>query len=234
MLPRMGAAGAVAVIVAAGSGTRLGETDPRRSSSIGGRPLVALAVERAARVCHRSRASSSSPRRGTRTRSATRSGRPRDRPWSSRGGSTRQRSVAAGMEAVDAGAGVVAVHDAARPFASAALFAAVVEAVRAGADAAVPVLPLVDTVKRVRDGSIVGTEPRDELALAQTPQACRAQLLRDALAKADEAGLDFTDDAGLLEWAGASIRTVAGEPAELQDHDAGGPRPGRSDPRRPA
>ena len=85
------------------------------------------------------------------------------------------------------------------------MFAAVVEAVRAGADAAVPVLPLVDTVKRVRDGSIVGTEPRDELALAQTPQACRAQLLRDALAKADEAGLDFTDDAGLLEWAGASI-----------------------------
>ena len=127
------------------------------------------------------------------------------------GGSTRQRSVAAGVDAVDAGAGVVAVHDAARPFASTALFEAVVEAVRAGADAAVPVLPLVDTVKRVREGSIVGTEPRDELALAQTPQACRAQLLRDALAKADEAGLDFTDDAGLLEWAGASIRTVAGE-----------------------
>jgi 2-C-methyl-D-erythritol 4-phosphate cytidylyltransferase/2-C-methyl-D-erythritol 2,4-cyclodiphosphate synthase len=77
-------------------------------------------------------------------------------------------------------------------------------------------LPLVDTVKRVRDGSIVGTEPRDELALAQTPQACRAQLLRDALAKADEAGLDFTDDAGLLEWAGASIRTVAGEPRNFK------------------
>ena len=120
------------------------------------------------------------------------------------------------MDAVDAGADVVVVHDAARPFASAALFAAVVEAVRAGADAAVPVLPLVDTVKRVRDGSIVGTEPRDELALAQTPQACRAQLLRDGLAKADEAGLDFTDDAGLLEWAGASIRTVAGEPRNFK------------------
>jgi 2-C-methyl-D-erythritol 4-phosphate cytidylyltransferase len=132
------------------------------------------------------------------------------------GGDTRQRSVASGMDAVDAGADVVVVHDAARPFASAVLFAAVVEAVRAGADAAVPVLPLVDTVKRVRDGSIVGTEPRDELALAQTPQACRAQLLRDALAKADEAGLDFTDDAGLLEWAGASIRTVAGEPRNFK------------------
>ncbi len=132
------------------------------------------------------------------------------------GGDTRQRSVASGMDAADAGADVVVVHDAARPFASAVLFASVVEAVRAGADAAVPVLPLVDTVKRIRDGSIVGTEPRDELALAQTPQACRAQLLRDALAKADEAGLDFTDDAGLLEWAGASIRTVAGEPRNFK------------------
>jgi 2-C-methyl-D-erythritol 4-phosphate cytidylyltransferase len=132
------------------------------------------------------------------------------------GGATRQRSVSAGMGAVDPGADVVVVHDAARPFASAALFATVVEAVRAGADAAVPVLPLVDTVKRVREGSVVGTEPRDELALAQTPQACRAQLLRDGLAKADEAGLDFTDDAGLLEWAGASIRTVAGEPGNFK------------------
>jgi 2-C-methyl-D-erythritol 4-phosphate cytidylyltransferase/2-C-methyl-D-erythritol 2,4-cyclodiphosphate synthase len=127
------------------------------------------------------------------------------------GGDTRQRSVAAAMNAVDTQDEVVVVHDAARPFASPGLFDAVVEAVMAGADAAVPVLPLVDTVKRVRDGSIVGTEPRDELALAQTPQACRTGLLRDGLAKADEAGLDFTDDAGLLGWVGASIRTVAGE-----------------------
>jgi len=78
------------------------------------------------------------------------------------------------------------------------------------------VLPLVDTVKRVRDGSIVGTEPRGELALAQTPQACRIQLLRDGLAKAEESGLDFTDDAGLLEWSGASVRTVAGEPGNFK------------------
>jgi 2-C-methyl-D-erythritol 4-phosphate cytidylyltransferase/2-C-methyl-D-erythritol 2,4-cyclodiphosphate synthase len=71
-------------------------------------------------------------------------------------------------------------------------------------------------VKRVRDDSIVGTEPRGELALAQTPQACRIQLLRDGLAKAEESGLDFTDDAGLLEWAGASVRTVAGEPGNFK------------------
>ncbi len=99
------------------------------------------------------------------------------------GGSTRQRSVAAGLDAVGDHVEVVAVHDAARPFASPALFTSVVRAVQAGADAAVPVVSLVDTVKRVRDGSIVGTEPRDGLALAQTPQACRLDLLRAAIAE---------------------------------------------------
>ena len=128
------------------------------------------------------------------------------------GGTTRQRSVAAGLSAVDPTATVVAVHDAARPFASAELFTAVVDAVIAGADAAVPVLPLVDTVKRVRDGAIVGTEPREELAFAQTPQACRADLLRDGLEKAERSELDLTDDAGLFEWMGAVVRTVPGEP----------------------
>ncbi len=214
MLPRMEGAGAVAVIVAAGSGTRLGE-GPKALLTIGGRPLVALAVERALASPSIASVVVVAP---TGYEDAIRSalGSVAGTAVVVTGGATRQRSVAAGMDAVDPGADVVAVHDAARPFASAALFAAVVETVRAGADAAVPVLPLVDTVKRVRDGSVIGTEPRDELALAQTPQACRAQLLRDGLAKADEAGLDFTDDAGLLEWAGASIRTVAGEPGNFK------------------
>jgi 2-C-methyl-D-erythritol 4-phosphate cytidylyltransferase len=206
----MEAADAVAVIVAAGSGTRLGGSEPKALVTIRGRPLVALSVERALAspsiagvvvVAPSGYEDAVRDALGTTAGSAV----------VVTGGATRQRSVAAGMDAVDVGADVVAVHDAARPFASAALFEAVVEAVRTGADAAVPVLPLVDTVKRVRDGSIVGTEPRDQLALAQTPQGCRAQLLRGGLAKAEEAGLDFTDDAGLLEWAGASIRTVAGE-----------------------
>lgn len=210
----MEAAGAVAVIVAAGSGARLGK-GPKALLSIGGRPLVRLAVERA--VTSASIGSVvvvAPPGYEDAVRDAL--GSIAGSVAIVTGGATRQRSVAAGMDAVDTGADVVVVHDAARPFASTALFAAVIEAVRSGADAAVPVLPLVDTVKRVRDGSIVGTEPRDQLALAQTPQACSAQLLRNGLAKADEAGLDFTDDAGLLEWAGASIRTVAGEPENFK------------------
>ena len=193
----------------------MGEKTPKALLTIGGRPLVALAFERAVAassiggvVVVAPPGSEDAVREalGTTARPAA----------IVAGGATRQRSVAAGMDAVDAGIDVVVVHDAARPFATPALFVAVVEAVLAGADAAVPVLPLVDTVKRVRDGSIVGTEPRDGLALAQTPQACGVELLRDALAKADGAGLDFTDDAGLLEWAGASIRTVAGEPGNFK------------------
>ena len=206
---------AVAVIVAAGAGSRLGGDEPKALLTIGGRPLVAVAVQRA--LASSSIASvvvAAPPGFEERVREML-------APIAGSivvvtGGPTRQRSVVAGLNGVDAHVEVVVVHDAARPFASPALFTAVVGAVLAGADAAVPVLPLVDTVKRVRDGSIVGTEPRDELALAQTPQACRIELLRDGLAKAEESGLDFTDDAGLLERSGASVRTVAGEPGNFK------------------
>jgi 2-C-methyl-D-erythritol 4-phosphate cytidylyltransferase len=211
----MEGARAVAVIVAAGAGSRLGGDEPKALLTIGGRPLVAVAVQRA--LASSSIASvvvAAPPGFEAKIREVL-------APSAAStvvvtGGATRQRSVAAGLGAVDAQADVVVVHDAARPFASTELFTAVVDAVMAGADAAVPVLPLVDTVKRVRDGSIVGTEPRGELALTQTPQACRIQLLRDGLAKAEESGLDFTDDAGLLEWSGASVRTVAGEPGNFK------------------
>jgi 2-C-methyl-D-erythritol 4-phosphate cytidylyltransferase len=205
---------AVAVVVAAGSGSRLGR-GPKALLTIGGIPLVVVAVERALAAPSITGVVVAAPPGFEATM--------RDVLASSAGssivvtgGATRQRSVALGLNAVDPQADVVVVHDAARPFASAELFTAVVDAVLAGADAAVPVLPLVDTVKRVRDGSIVGTEPREGLGFAQTPQACRIQLLRDALAKAEDSGLDFTDDAGLLEWAGATVRTVAGEPGNFK------------------
>ena len=201
----------VAVVVAAGSGTRLGGDVPKALRTIGGRPLVAVAVDRALASPSIDGVVVVAPpgaEGALRDMFADASGSVIVVP----GGSTRQRSVAAGLDAVGGHVEVVAVHDAARPFASPALFTSVVRAVEAGADAAVPVVSLVDTVKRVRDGSIVGTEPRDGLALAQTPQACRLDLLRTAIAKAEASSLDFTDDSGLMEWAGASVRTVDGEP----------------------
>jgi 2-C-methyl-D-erythritol 4-phosphate cytidylyltransferase len=132
------------------------------------------------------------------------------------GGSTRAESVRAGLAAVPAGADVVVVHDAARPLAGADLYAAVVDAVRAGADGAIPGLPVADTLKRV-DGTsgtsvIVGTVDRDGIVAAQTPQAFRADLLRTAHASGDHA----TDDAALVESHGGRVVVVPGDPRNLK------------------
>jgi 4-diphosphocytidyl-2-methyl-D-erithritol synthase len=87
--------------------------------------------------------------------------------------------VRAGLSAVALGVQRILCHDAARPLASSRLFERALEALQ-GWDGVVPVLRVVDTVKRVHDGRVEGTEPRDALALAQTPQVFRAAALRDA------------------------------------------------------
>ena len=128
------------------------------------------------------------------------------------GGATRSASVRAGLAAVPAHVEIVVVHDAARPLASPALFRAVVAAVRDGADGAVPGLVLADTVKRVRDDTVVATLDRAELVAVQTPQAFRAAVLR----RAHAAGGEATDDAALVEAAGGRVVVVAGEPANAK------------------
>jgi 2-C-methyl-D-erythritol 4-phosphate cytidylyltransferase/2-C-methyl-D-erythritol 2,4-cyclodiphosphate synthase len=132
------------------------------------------------------------------------------------GGPTRQASVRAALEVVSPECGIVVVHDAARPFATKELFATVIGAVVRGSDAAIPVIEIADTVKRVRAGEVVGTENRAELGLAQTPQAFRADVLREAHERAAEAGLDLTDDAALVEWAGYRVVAVPGEPGNFK------------------
>jgi 2-C-methyl-D-erythritol 4-phosphate cytidylyltransferase len=126
------------------------------------------------------------------------------------GGATRAASVRAGL-AHCGDAEIVVVHDAARPLASAALFHAVVDAVRAGADAAVPGLTPTDTLKRVttngEDSLVVSTLPRNEVVAVQTPQAFR----RDVLARAHESGAEASDDAALVEAIGARVVVVKGE-----------------------
>lgn len=124
------------------------------------------------------------------------------------GGSTRSESVRAGLAAVPADADIVCVHDAARPLATAALFEAVVAAVRAGADGAVPALPVTDTVKVVDpSGAVVSTPDRSTLVTVQTPQAFAASVLRAAHAS----GAEGTDDAALVEQAGGRVVVVTGE-----------------------
>lgn len=128
------------------------------------------------------------------------------------GGASRSASVRAGLAAVADSASIVVVHDAARPLASPELFASVIAAVRSGADAAVPALPVPDTLKRVDGDRVVETVARDELVAVQTPQAFRADALRVAHATAAHA----TDDAAMIEAAGGYVVAVAGEPANLK------------------
>lgn len=124
------------------------------------------------------------------------------------GGATRSASVRAGLAAVPPAAAVVVVHDAARPVAGEALFTAVVGAVVAGAAAAVPGVPLVDSVRH-RDGTAVD---REELVAVQTPQAFRAEALR----RAHAGGADASDDATLVERDGGRVVVVAGDPANVK------------------
>jgi 2-C-methyl-D-erythritol 4-phosphate cytidylyltransferase len=124
------------------------------------------------------------------------------------GGATRSESVRAGLTAVPPSATIICVHDAARPFASSQLFAAVIAAVSSGADGAVPGIPVTDTIKRIDPGNVVvDTPPRSALVAVQTPQAFRASILRAAHAS----GRDATDDASLVEICGGRVVVVAGE-----------------------
>jgi len=120
------------------------------------------------------------------------------------GGATRAASVRAGLRAVPDHAAVVLVHDAARPAAGDALFRSVVDAVRAGADAVVPGVPVADTLRLLAGGTV----DRDAVVAVQTPQGFRAAVLRAAHAGGGEA----TDDAGLVEAAGGTVVVVPGEP----------------------
>jgi 2-C-methyl-D-erythritol 4-phosphate cytidylyltransferase len=124
------------------------------------------------------------------------------------GGETRSESVRAGLSAVPPDASIICVHDAARPLATAELFGRVCAAVHAGADAAVPAVPVTDTIKVVdRAGHVVTTLERSTLVAVQTPQAFRAPVLRRAHAGGDEG----SDDATLVERLGGLVVTVAGE-----------------------
>lgn len=134
------------------------------------------------------------------------------------GGGRRQDSVANAFAALDAASGVVLVHDAARPFASAALVQRMIDAVAAGG-AAVPALAVTDTVKLAgRDGDlryVASTLPRQDVYLAQTPQAFARDVLAAAVAAAADRDI-ATDEAGLVERLGGRVTLVDGEPANVK------------------
>ncbi|MEP7030315.1 MAG: bifunctional 2-C-methyl-D-erythritol 4-phosphate cytidylyltransferase/2-C-methyl-D-erythritol 2,4-cyclodiphosphate synthase [Pseudolabrys sp.] len=134
------------------------------------------------------------------------------------GGATRQASVRAGLEAlVKSKPDIVLIHDAARPFASAALVSrAIAAAGKSGA--AIPALPVTDTVKSIDAAGMVDkTLDRATLRLVQTPQGFNFDKLLDAHRRAAQAGRDdFTDDAALAEWAGMKVSLFAGEAGNIK------------------
>jgi 2-C-methyl-D-erythritol 4-phosphate cytidylyltransferase/2-C-methyl-D-erythritol 2,4-cyclodiphosphate synthase len=134
------------------------------------------------------------------------------------GGATRQASVHAGLEALAAEKpDIVLIHDAARPFVSAALISRAIEAAsRTGA--AIPAIPVADTIKLIGDtGNVEATPERARLRIAQTPQSFRYDVILDAHRRAArEARADFTDDAALAEWAGLTVATFEGDVANMK------------------
>ncbi len=183
------------IVVAGGSGQRFGK--PKQFEELGGRRVLDWAV-----------AAASDASDGV-VLVLPAANVDRSNPLEVAGGATRSESVRNGLAAVPENATVVCVHDAARPFASSRVFAAVIGAVAGGADAAVPGVPVVDTIKVVAaDGTVMSTPDRSTLVAVQTPQAFRAASLRAAHA----AGAEGTDDAALVERLGGKVVVVPGEP----------------------
>jgi 2-C-methyl-D-erythritol 4-phosphate cytidylyltransferase/2-C-methyl-D-erythritol 2,4-cyclodiphosphate synthase len=134
------------------------------------------------------------------------------------GGATRQASVRAGLEALRLRApDIVLVHDAARPFCSAELISRAIAACGA-TGAAIPAIAVTDTIKRVDPGGhVTGTVDRNELRSVQTPQAFKFGSLLEAHQRAASEGReDFTDDAALVEWAGITVSTFAGDSSNVK------------------
>ncbi|MEU4691701.1 2-C-methyl-D-erythritol 4-phosphate cytidylyltransferase [Actinoplanes sp. NPDC023714] len=130
------------------------------------------------------------------------------------GGAERQESVAAALAVVPPSLPIVLVHDAARCLTPVSVFERVAAAVRDGADAVIPVLPVVDTIKEVdAEERVLGTVDRSVLRAVQTPQGFRASVLRAAHAAAADS---HTDDAGAVEKLGRPVRCVPGSDLALK------------------
>lgn len=198
----------IGLIVAAGEGRRAGSDVPKQYQEIAGKSLLAHAIECA-------RASGLTELRvviGPGQEALYQKAVPADlRPESVTGGATRQQSVRNGLEAIAAGGGTgtVLIHDAARPFLSAAVVQRLHEAL-SSAEAAVPVLPVVDTMASKGEslGEIV---PRDHLVRVQTPQAFRFDKILHAHRTYAEA--EATDDAQIARAAGMNVVMVEGDTA---------------------
>jgi 2-C-methyl-D-erythritol 4-phosphate cytidylyltransferase/2-C-methyl-D-erythritol 2,4-cyclodiphosphate synthase len=205
-----------AVVVAAGRGLRAGGDLPKQYRSILGEPVIRPSIAALAR--HAAVSLVQPVIHSDDAELYARATHGLDVLPPVHGGASRQASVCAGLEALEPHRpDLVLVHDAARPFASAALVARAITAAQASG-AAVPVVAVADTVKTVdAAGHVTGTIDRAHLRLVQTPQAFGFVALLDAHRRAKAAGRDdFTDDAALAEWAGLTVTTFEGEAGNVK------------------
>lgn len=208
-----------AVIPAAGRGVRLGPGAPKALRALGGTPMLIHAVRAMAASRHVSLVVVVAPPEGA----------PEVRHLLDEhalpertdflvvpGGGTRQESVKLGLDALPEDVGVVLVHDAARPLVPVDTVDAVIEAVRDGAPAVVPAMPLADTVKEVEPGApgepepVLSTPVRARLRAVQTPQGFDRDTLMRAHQEVAVSGEGATDDAGMVERLGAPVVVVPG------------------------
>lgn len=203
------------IVVAAGSGTRLGAAAPKAFVGLDDRSILRHALQGVFDACS-AQVVVVAPRGregDALTEAMDAAGDRRDLVDVVTGGETRQASVATGLAALWGDVDIVLVHDAARALTPPAVFSRVIAAVAAGATGVLPVLPVVDTIKRVAGAAVVEGVDRAELASAQTPQGFRRDVLEAAYAAATA---EYTDDAALVAATGHPITTVAGDPSAFK------------------
>ncbi|MEA2818650.1 MAG: 2-C-methyl-D-erythritol 4-phosphate cytidylyltransferase [Bradyrhizobium sp.] len=205
-----------AIIVAAGRGLRAGSGGPKQYRSIGGRTVISRAMEP---FCRHPQIFAVQPVLNPDDAAMFNEAvcDMRYRPFVS-GGATRQASVRAGLEAlVSQSPDIVLIHDAARPFVTAAVISRAINAASL-TGAAVPAIAVTDTIKLIGDaGHVEATPERARLRIAQTPQSFGFEVILDAHRRAAREGRDdFTDDAALAEWAGLTVATFEGDPANMK------------------
>ena len=199
------------VVVAAGSGSRLGHPDPKAFVPVAGRSILAHALEGVFGSTERAQVVIVAPAdwvAEARDLATAVAGAAHESVTVVVGSASRQGSVAAGLAALAPGIEIVLVHDAARSFTPSAQFDAVIKAVRQTGAGVIPGLPVSDTIKRVGDGRATATIDRSDLVAVQTPQGFPRAQLASAYA---EASADHTDDAALFAAAGHEVRVIEGD-----------------------
>ncbi|MGJ4916213.1 bifunctional 2-C-methyl-D-erythritol 4-phosphate cytidylyltransferase/2-C-methyl-D-erythritol 2,4-cyclodiphosphate synthase [Bradyrhizobium sp. HKCCYLRH2060] len=205
-----------AILVAAGRGLRAGAGGPKQYRTIGGRTVIHRALAAFADHPEVAVVQPVVNPDDIDIFNAAVSGLRHEVP--AHGGATRQASVLAGLEALAPHKpDIVLIHDAARPFVTPAVISrAIVAAGKTGA--AIPVVPVTDTIKEVgAGGDITATPERAKLRIAQTPQTFRFDTILEAHRRAARDGLtEFTDDAAIAEWAGLTVATFEGDVANMK------------------